>query len=248
MRGLVFIMFLVVCIAESDSCGAFDTFSEIINLKKRIEGFHKIMQESHMPYEGAGFLLSHKGQVLLGRRIKKEEDLKKDPTPEVEYFGGKIDEEDKNDPYATAFNELVEETGQYILDDDWKQRTSIIHIFQPFSKKWIWCFRLELNEREYSKFVEANKLLVHWNVSEMRTFVGRSTPARKSILSFVSVSEADFKAYVQRFTDTVPKSKNRLNDAKEYRLTNTLKATSLSDPNDTNQIALRAFNIVIFEN
>lgn len=203
-----------------------------------------------MPYEGAGFLLSYKENILLGQRIKKAEDLAKDPTPEIEYFGGKIDQEDKNDPYATAFNELVEEVGIPILDAFWKQRVVPVHIFQPFSKKWIWCFRLELTDQEYARFVAANDALKHWPVDETKNFApitGRTTSVRKSITTFVSVPLQTFRAYIAKFTATVQKSKNRLTDAKEYRSKETLHAVQLSDSNAKLDIALRAFNIVIFE-
>lgn len=41
------------------------------------------VEEDHMPYEGAGFLLSFNHRAILGQRIKKEKDLAKDPTPEL---------------------------------------------------------------------------------------------------------------------------------------------------------------------
>lgn len=98
----------------------------------------------YFPYEGAGFLLSFNDFVILGQRIKKAEDLAKDPVTELEYMGGKIDPQDGNDPYKTASAELAEELGADILEKDWatSKRLNIVHMFQPFSKKWIWCFVL----------------------------------------------------------------------------------------------------------
>lgn len=42
--------------------------------------------DDHLPYEGAGFILAYESDILLGIRIKKPEDLKKDPTVEIEYM------------------------------------------------------------------------------------------------------------------------------------------------------------------
>lgn len=208
--------------------------------------------ENFMPYEGAGFILFYENIVILGRRIKKEEDLKKDPTPEVEYFGGKIDKDDLNDPYATAYNELVEEIGSPILDNNWKERTQVIHIFQPFSKKWIWCFKLRLNQTEYAKFCQANIDLQNWNINDMKdfsSFTGRKTLVRRAISSFVFVSENDFKNYISNFNKNILKSENRMNDAKNYRFSNKLKVRNIDNHNidEYDEIGLRAFNIVIFE-
>lgn len=64
-------------------------------------------------------------------------------------MGGKIEPEaDQNKPANTARAELIEELGADILDDSWQDRAHVIHVFQPFSQKWIWCFRLELNKTE----------------------------------------------------------------------------------------------------
>ena len=50
---------------------------------------------------------------VLGIRIKKPKDLAKDPTPEVEYMGGKIEAEDGNDPLQTAYKDLL--CGKYVI-------------------------------------------------------------------------------------------------------------------------------------
>ncbi len=66
-------------------------------------------EQTHLPHEGAGFLWTHKGRVILGERIKKPKDLAKDPTLEVEYMGGKV--EGNETPAQTAEPEGDEELG-----------------------------------------------------------------------------------------------------------------------------------------
>lgn len=88
--------------------------------------------EQHFPYEGAGFFLQvsiyNTLYAVLGQRIKKEDDLKKDPSIEIEYFGGKPEEADQNDPFKTAIAELTEEVGGTFLDDNWRDRIQEIPI------------------------------------------------------------------------------------------------------------------------
>ena len=69
------------------------------------------MQVNYLPFEGAGFILTYNNMILLGQRHKKEKDLKKDPTPEFEYIGGKV--EDNETPPQTALAELTEKLGFY---------------------------------------------------------------------------------------------------------------------------------------
>jgi len=206
------------------------------------------IKEKHLPYEGGGFLITHRGNVILGNRIKKPEDLAKDPILEVEYFGGKPELEDENDPLQTAYNEFIEEVGQIILNTTWRNRIIPIHIFQPFSKKWIWCSMLEVTDDEYQRLIEADRVLDSWNADVKRDFskwTGRKEPVRKAIAKLVSVPTTELCAYIEQFT-TVPKSKNRLADAKAYR-EKTFNVSRISDTNDKMQFPLRAFNIVIFE-
>ena len=207
-------------------------------------------QSNHMPYEGAGFLFTYRGNVLLGNRIKKPQDLAKDPTPEVEYFGGKPEPSDCNDPLVTAICELIEEVGQPILDKDWGQRIIPIHIFQPISQKWIWCSKLELNDREYSRFVQADRDLDHWNPETKRDYshmTDRKALVSKAVNKFVAVSLKELCNYITNFSQNVEKSKNRMNDAKEYRKNHTLNVVRISNDQDKDSVGLRAFNIVIFE-
>lgn len=202
----------------------------------------------HLPYEGAGFLLTYKGSVILGNRIKKPEDFAKDPILEVEYFGGKPEPEDMNDPLITAFNELIEEVGCPILDSTWRNRIIPIHIFQPFSKKWIWCSMLEVNTDEFGRLIAADISLDLWNVDktlDLSAQTGRKNLVRKAISKLVSVPINELCEYITRFSE-VPKSKNRLSDAKLYR-ENTFTVTRLSNNKDIMQFPLRAFNTVIFE-
>lgn len=136
----------------------------------------------YFPYEGAGFLLSFNDFVILGQRIKKAEDLAKDPVTELEYMGGKIDPQDGNDPYKTASAELAEELGADILEKDWatSKRLNIVHMFQPFSKKWIWCFCLDLTPEEFARLREACRQLDDWPRDKLVSFeniTGRTTLA-----------------------------------------------------------------------
>src|SRR5271163_349108 len=110
-------------------------------------------KQEYMPYEGAGFLMYYEDNFVLGTRIKKPEDLVKDPILEIEYMRGKIDPEDNNDPLKTAYNELVEEIGVDILEKDWNTRITPIQTFQSISKKYIWCCLLKLSKKEYSNLV-----------------------------------------------------------------------------------------------
>jgi hypothetical protein len=209
------------------------------------------MLNNHLPYEGGGFLLTYKGNVILGNRIKKPEDLAKDPIKEVEYFGGKPEPEDNNDPLTTAFNELIEEVGRPILDINWRNRIVPIHIFQPFSNKWIWCSMLEVTDDEFQQLIEADQALDSWSIDEKRDLsklTGRQASVRKAISKLVIVPVTELCDYITHFSNDVSKSKNRLADAKTYRERATLNVSRISNCNDKMQFPLRAFNTVIFEN
>lgn len=216
--------------------------------------FHKgfIMDETsdHMPYEGAGFLLSYQGNLILGSRIKKEKDLVADPTPELEYMGGKVEVADFNDPYRTAHSELIEELGQDILEAGWRDRAQVIHIYQPFSKHWIWCFRLELTPTEHQRLLEAATNLAAWDKSETRNFsavTGRSVATRKALEVIVQVDRAELVSYIERFHAS-PASENRMKDAKAFRAQAQLQGHSVIDAQQIVAMPLRAFNAVMFEN
>jgi hypothetical protein len=205
--------------------------------------FSTIMGE-FLPYEGAGFLLRYADRFILGIRIKKADD--KDQTPEVEYAGGKNELADKNIPSRTAHSELIEELGMDVLDPDWQERAVILHTFQPFSKKWIWCFDLALNPNEYARVLAADAALKNWDPTQTRDFsalTGRSQPARKALAEIVSVSVADFTNHVQKFS-LVPKSDNRMSDAKKFD--QKLKVVAL-DGSSERDFRVRGFNLVIFE-
>lgn len=202
---------------------------------------------AHMPYEGAGFLLTYDGMVILGQRIKKEKDMLEDPTLEVEYMGGKVEPSDDNDPFRTAHAELVEELGRDILLPTWNDRVDIIHIFQPFSKKWIWCFKLQLKPVEYDNLLDAAAALSVWPTSEERDFfniTGRPTLARKAIAKIVTVPIPVFRAYINEFATMVHASQNRMKDAKAWRVSMSC-IDLLGDL--TSRYPLRAFNMVMFE-
>lgn len=206
-------------------------------------------------YEGAGFLLSFMDMAILGERVKKPDDLAKDPTLEFEYMGGKRDKDDHDDPFTTALSELIEELGGLLIDtSDWEERASIVHIFQPFTKKWIWCFRLKLNQSEFNAITSASAALQSWDLTELRNMshlTGRSTPVRKGLSRLVAVSLDELSQYVNDFNRFPTRNEgNRMKDAKEYRSTR-----SKLSGYDLNAISgaptlnpLRAFNTVIFAN
>jgi hypothetical protein len=203
--------------------------------------------DEHFPYEGAGFLMYHEKEFVLGIRVKKPQDVIKDPTVEVEYMGGKLEKEDDNNPLKTAYNELVEEVGNDILDPDWKTRVVPIHTFQKFSKKWIWCCLLRLTKKEYDNILAADKIHHEWKNAETRDLskiTGRSAPVRKAISSFVTVDAKDLLQYIENFSKVVV-TEDRMKDAKTYR-ENKLKITRMSS-GEILELPLRAFNTVIFE-
>jgi 8-oxo-dGTP pyrophosphatase MutT (NUDIX family) len=202
---------------------------------------------SYMPYEGAGFLLKFASQYVLGIRIRKPDD--KDQTPEVEYIGGKVEAADNNNPAITARNELLEELGYDILDADWLNRVRVLRTFQPFSKKWIWCFELELSCNELFKLMRADHELRYggWDPSEecdFRPLTGRTSVSRKALAGLVVASALDFHNIIREFSTTIPNSGNRMRDAKNTKLQ--LYTTHF---NGTHQESyrIRAFNMVIFE-
>ncbi len=203
----------------------------------------------HMPYEGAGFLLSYDNAFVMGIRIKKPEDVAKDPIVELEYMGGKPEDADNNEPLKTAYNELVEEVGAPFLEADWRSRVTAIHTFQKFSKKWIHCSLLQLIKIEYERLIKLDAIHDEWNVTENRDLsaeTGRLTPVRKAIKAFVKVDAEDLSAYIRGFS-AVADSGNRMADAKKYRTTaKLLEAIRLSTGEVTDH-PLRAFNTVIFE-
>jgi hypothetical protein len=195
------------------------------------------MQDNEVPltvYEGAGFLLAHGNSLILGERVKKPEDLLKDGTIEFEYMGGKPEAVDGGDPYQTALRELREEIGADILDEDWKSRVVEIPIFQPFTKKWIRCLFLRLNDAEFARLKLADAALNNWTLQ-----------IRQSLSALVVVSIEAFVTMMTSFA-AIQASKNRLNDAKAFRETGILKGLRVSNDAPVAH-PLRAFNTVIFE-
>jgi 8-oxo-dGTP pyrophosphatase MutT (NUDIX family) len=196
-------------------------------------------------FEGAGFLLSYKSNVILGARIKKQGDI--DPIEEVEYMGGKP--EGQETPYQTAHNELIEECGGDPLDKDWENRCKVLHTFQPFSKKWIWCICLDLNDEEFKRITILDKNLDSWPIDELRMFPNRSEPVRKALQALIMASKDDVIRYLSGFFE-FPASQNRMKDAKSYGTREDILFTCyrLNDNDVTYRRRLRGFNLVIFEN
>lgn len=204
---------------------------------------------THLPYEGAGCLLVYNDRIVVGKRIKTTEALVKDPTEEVEYMGGKVEGDET--PQQTAYNELVEELGVVVLKQDWLERATVKHIWQPFSKKWIWCFVVKLVNEEFAQLCKAASELSAWPADEKRNFekfAGRKEEVRKAIDSLWTVGLDDFRAYLNGFTKNQPATDNRMKDAKKYRDTAALPCTALVDGLTEKAFPLRAFNTVLFEN
>jgi len=204
----------------------------------------------HMPYEGAGFLLRFEGNIILGLRRKKPSDFSKDPTPELEYMGGKIEHGDKNDPLLTAYNELVEELGAIVLDTNWRERVSPLCIYQPFTQMWIWCCLIDLNATEFARVTTAANGLEtdKWDRDQpYASWTGRATvPVRRSLEAVFLCPVESITAFISGFK-TVPASKNRLTDAKTYRNQAKLQCTNIVTGVKA-EYPLRAFNTVIWEN
>jgi len=204
-------------------------------------------------YEGAGFLLTHQGKFVLSARHKKAGDAAKDPIEEVEHFGGKPENEDQGDPYRTGSAELIEEAGGEFLDADWRDRVTVLHIFQPFSQKWIWCFLLELNDAELAKLKELDSALDDWELGTTRSFkdlTGREEEARKAIDGIATADGSDVIKYIQDFKNfSIPDQKNRMKEAKVYGKDETLlfNCPRLSNGEEVYRRRLRGFNLVIFE-
>lgn len=203
----------------------------------------------YMPYEGAGFLLGCDDQIILGIRKKKPEDLAKDATREIEYMGGKPELADGNDPAQTAWAELAEELGISILDADWKFRTRVIHIYQPFSKKWIWCHMIRINCKERELLDQAARELNtrdYWdNEYPFRSWTNREGPVRQSLDAIVTVSLADMVDYVAKFA-AAPNSGNRMKDAKAFGQSHTLPSRDYVT-GELGEFPLRGFNLVMWE-
>ena len=183
----------------------------------------------YLPFEGAGFLLSFEGAYVFGKRLGSDQK----ETGELEYMGGKVEEGET--PSQTAERELCEELGgASILDSNWQDRANIFHTFQPFSKKWIWIFRLELTECEKLRLDKAEQILEKWDATEKKFFNGQL--CRKAISSIIYVAQKTFREYSDKFS-TTHVSKNRMKDAKNFG-----KENKIYD-----EYSIRGFNLVIFE-
>lgn len=196
-------------------------------------------------YEGAGFLLKYRGHVILAERIN----AKNPSVAEFEYMGGKREKGIDKDDYATAVAELIEELGGPQFDTlTWRDRCKTVEVFQPFTKKWIICRVLELNDAEFEIVKDANLRLQSWPEDEMRDYsqmTGRSAPVRKAVRALYLVPEKKFYAYFQMFAK-YPRSDNRMNDAKEFGKTNQLDGYCMIT-GAIKTLPLRGFNTVLFE-
>ncbi len=212
-------------------------------------------------YEGAGFFLVHGDNFILSARVKKAKDAEKDPIKEVEHFGGKREDCDNGDPYQTAYAELVEEAGGDCLYSDWRDRVETLQTFQPFSKKWIWCFLLRLTDDEHHELTKLDKAHDDWQIGETRSFftlTGREEPARKAIEGIATASTDAVMKYIEDFREFhIPGCDNRMKEAKvfgqdESRLftcsrLSAEKGTGTGTSAGTWVRRLRGFNLVIFE-
>lgn len=193
-------------------------------------------------FEGAGFLFTHKDDVVVVTRINPDPDA----VLEFEYVGGKVEGDET--PDQTAFAEHVEELGMNVIDKDWIARAEPLHTFQPFSKKWIWCYRLELNHDEFERLCQADQKLASWPSDEKRCFghlTGRSELARKAVGGVCVVKWKDLDVYVRTFAQ-IPADKNRMKQAKQYAKDNKLVGHSIMQ--DKSYIrGMRGFNLVVME-
>jgi hypothetical protein len=196
-------------------------------------------------YEGAGFLLKYKGNIILAERIN----VKNPNVMEFEYMGGKREKTDA-DAYKTARAELFEELGCPNIDTTtWRNRCTVVEVFQPFSKKWIICHVLELNDAEYEIIKQANIELQSWPDDEERHFgewTERLAASRKAVRALYLVPEKSFYNYLSGFAN-FPKTDNRMNDAKEYGKHNSLDGYCMIT-GQIKSLPLRGFNTVLFEN
>lgn len=202
-------------------------------------------------YEGAGMLLTHKGAVLFGIRIKTEKDRAKDPTEELEYMGGKPEAEDGGDPSTTAHAELIEEVGGNPLAANWRSRARILHIWQPFSKKWIWCHLLELTDHEFARLRACDEALTGWPADERRSFTaetGRSAPVRKSLARIVQMPGQQLVDVATAFAQFDTTNPNRMAAAKAFAKQHPCSASPVCGGPATDHTSrpIRAFNLVIF--
>jgi hypothetical protein len=185
---------------------------------------------------------------VLGLRHKKPADFAKDPTQEVEYMGGKPEKEDGNDPLQTAYAELVEELGSPILASNWRERVCPIHVFQPFSKKWIWCCLLTLTHIEFAALKNAAIQLNNeekWEDQSFQQWTGRSNSVLRALDAIYLSPVAEISRYMSGFKQ-MPATKNRLADAKKYREQDKLHVIHLVT-GEKSVFPLRAFNAVMWE-
>jgi 8-oxo-dGTP pyrophosphatase MutT (NUDIX family) len=205
-----------------------------------------------LPFEGAGFSLFHKNSVILCDRIKKKKDALIDSTPELEYVGGKVEADET--PIETAYAELVEELGGDPLQSDWRERAKRTTTFQPFSKKWIWNYFLELTDAEYDMLCALAVNLDGWASDTKRSFetlTGRPELARKAVSAIRVVPLDNFIAHIESFAGYGNSDNaNRMKDAKAYGRDASvpkLSATLVQDASGTVAHCLRAFNLVLME-
>lgn len=200
--------------------------------------------ETYLPYEGAGFLLTYKGDVILGQRIGKETQK---PTGEYEYMGGKPDPEDNNSPYLTANAELVEEVGGTFLRPGWSDRAELIHIFQPVSQKWIWCFKLELDADEFRNLRQLAIELDSWPIDETRDLsmlTCRKTPVRKALDGFCKFPMNELIENSKKFSELTYAPKETMKIAKQFSADNHLHGVDMVTDEPVSG-PLRAFNYLV---
>lgn len=195
-----------------------------------------------LDFEGAGFTLTYKDSVIFVTRNNP----KAGAQPVLESVGGKV--EGNETPAQTAFAELVEEIGADILDSDWEIRANTSTTLQPFSKKWIWDFVLELTDIEYGKLVAADKALDDWAIEDKKSFkhiTGREEEARKAIGEICAVDKKDLIALVTKFSKIEP-STNRMKDAQAFGIEHQLTVRRLTTGKEYTR-ALRGVKLVILE-
>lgn len=202
------------------------------------------------PHEGAGFILTYRGKVVLSVRRKTAKQLADDSTPEWDLPGG------KNLAFElialqTAFRELIEELGGNPLNPDFAYRAVAMNTWQPISLKWIVSFRLELEDDEFAELCKLAAALDSWDPETTKDFsalTGNKEECRKSLDKVCLASFEDLNGYVARFVDAFKDTPgNRMKQGKEYRKMDKIKAVSVLNPDEVIELPLRGYYAVVLQ-
>lgn len=192
-------------------------------------------------FEGAGILLCRvdadgRCDLVLGERQKTAVDEAADPTPELEFMGGKS--EGAETAAETAARELVEEVGGAVLDADWAERALQLASVQP-SQKLTALFVVRVSDAEWLRLRERDADLAAWDAAALRN------GCRKALKSLQLVSLTDLTEHLARFS-TFQVDQPRYAAAKAFRLAaQQLRARRITQTDVTTELSLRAFNVLV---